>query len=168
MKSQRISFPLVAALALGLTACNKNEPATPAADIENKAGDSTTAAAVAGAAETAEAEATKATEAIKAEALKAEVTNTVEITNAAQATHGAQLTNTEDSSKIQELIDKAKALVAESKFADASSVLQQLVGQTLTDKQKKLVDALKEQIQKALTAKAAENAAGSAGDLLNN
>jgi hypothetical protein len=40
------------------------------------------------------------------------------------------------------------------------------VKQAETSDQQKLVDALKEQIQKALAAKAAEKAAGSVGDLL--
>jgi hypothetical protein len=70
-----------------------------------------------------------------------------------------------DSAKTQGLIDKAKSLIAESKFSDASSVLQQLTGQTLSGDQAKLVDALKEQIQKALAAKATDNAAGAAGNL---
>jgi len=40
------------------------------------------------------------------------------------------------------------------------------VKQAETSNQQKLVDALKEQIQKALAAKAGEKAAGSVGDLL--
>jgi Arc/MetJ-type ribon-helix-helix transcriptional regulator len=64
------------------------------------------------------------------------------------------------------LIDKAKSLIAEGKFSDASSVLQQLTGLSLTSEQTKLVDGLKEQIQKALAAKAAGDAAGAAGGFL--
>jgi len=58
------------------------------------------------------------------------------------------------------LIDKAQNLVAGTNYTDASSVLQQLAGQTLSDEQTKLVNGLKDQIQKALAARAAENAAG--------
>ena len=75
--------------------------------------------------------------------------------NAAKATEDA---------KVQVVIDKARGLITENKFADASSVLQQLTGLSLSADQAKLVDSLKEQIQKALAAKTAENAA--AGNLL--
>lgn len=151
MKPQKISYPLIVVLALGLAGCSKNEPATPTADNENKTA-SPTAEAVAETAETANAEAEHA----------------IAITNIAPPTNAVQLTEAMDSSRIQELIDKAKGLVAESKFADASSTLQQLAGQTLTDEQTKLVDALKEQIQKALSAEAVENATGGVGNLLGD
>ena len=64
------------------------------------------------------------------------------------------------------MIDKAKNLVADGKFSDATTVLQQLTGLSLTVEQQKLVDGLKDQIQKALAAKAAADAAGAAGNLL--
>ena len=94
-------------------------------------------------AEAAKAEAEKAAEAAKAEAAKAA-----------------------DNAKTQALIDNARSLVIEGKFSEAASVLQQLAGQTLSGDQTKLVESLKEQIQKALAAKATENAAGSVGNLL--
>jgi type IV pilus biogenesis protein CpaD/CtpE len=94
-------------------------------------------------------DATRAAEAVKtAEAAKAE---------AAKAA---------DTGKTQGLIDKAKGLIAESKFSEASTVLEQLTGQSLSGEQTKLVDALKEQIEKGLIAKTTENAAGIGGDLL--
>lgn len=142
MKLKKISLTLAAALGLALAGCSKSEPATPTAADANKAADST-ADAVAKTAEAAKAQAAKAAEAANAEAAKAA-----------------------DNSKAQELIDKAKSLVAENKFADASSVLQQLGGQSLSGEQQKLVDGLKEQIQKALAAKATAAAAGAAGNLL--
>jgi Arc/MetJ-type ribon-helix-helix transcriptional regulator len=152
MKSKTILITFVAVLALGLAGCSKNEPATPAAGDVNKAVD-TTAAAVA---KTAEATTTVA------------VTNAVAVvtTAAAQVTNTAAAMKVVDNSKVQELIDKAKGLVADGKFPDASTVLQQLARQSLTDEQTKLVDGLKDQIQKALAAKAAGNAAGAAGGLL--
>jgi hypothetical protein len=94
------------------------------------------------------AEAVKTAEAAKAEAAKAE---------AAKAA---------DTGKTQGLTDKAKGLIAESKFSEASTVLEQLTGQSLSGEQTKLVDALKEQIEKGLIAKTTENAAGIGGDLL--
>lgn len=69
-------------------------------------------------------------------------------------------------SGVQALIDKAKALVGEGKYEDASRSLQQLAGQTLTVEQQKLVDGLKEQIQKALASRATGEAATSVGNLL--
>jgi hypothetical protein len=145
MKFSTISLTFAAALAFGLASCSKNEPVTLTTDDANKA--------VGSAADTLTniAEGTKAEAAKTAEAAKAEATKPAEAA---------------DNTKAQESIDKAKSLVAENKFADASSVLQQLAGQTLSSDQMKVVDALKEQIQKALAAKAGENAAGAAGNLL--
>jgi hypothetical protein len=180
MKLENISLTLAAVLALGLASCSKNEPVTPAAEDANKAAVSAaaeaaktadavkakaanaaeaTTAEAAKVAEAAAAEAAKAAEAVKAEAAK------VEAAKAAEAAK-ADAAKAADTSKAQELIDKAKSLVAEGKFSDAASVLQQLAGQTLSDEQTQLVNVLKEQIQKALAAKAAENAAGSVGNLL--
>jgi hypothetical protein len=86
-------------------------------------------------------------------------------TNAiAEVTNTVAATNTVDASKVPDLIDKAKGLVADGKYSDAAAVLQQLTGQSLTDDQQKLVDSLKDQIQKALAAKAG-NAADAAGGL---
>jgi hypothetical protein len=136
----------VAALALGLAGCSKNEPVTPAAgDVSNTAGSI----------------------AVAATNVVAEVTNTAAAMSTAAAMNATAATNAVDNSKIQGLIDKAKSLVAETNLTDASSVLQQLTGQSLTDEQQKLVDSLKDQIQQAIAAKAAGGAAGSVGNLLN-
>ena len=192
MKCKRISLTLAASLALGLASCSKNEPVTTAADDANKAASAT---ADARAAEAARVEAAKLAESAKAEAARAEAAKFAEAAKAevarAEAAKAAAAANAEtvktadvvkaeaakpeatpaeaakatDNGKAQALIDKAKSLVAENKFSDASSVLQQLAGQALDGDQTKLVDGLKEQIQKALAARAAENAAGAAGGL---
>jgi hypothetical protein len=142
MKLKKISLACTAALVLGLAGCSKSESVTPATDDVNKTV-SSAADAVAKTAEATKAEAVKAVDAAKTEVAKAA-----------------------DNSKAQELIDKAKSLVAENKFADASTVLQQLAGQSLSGEQQALVTSLKEQIQKVLAAKATDNAAGTVGNLL--
>jgi hypothetical protein len=147
MKFKQISLTLAAALAFGLVGCSKNEPAALTTD------DATKAAEAAKAAEAPKAEAVKTAEAAKVEAAKVEAAK-------AEAAKAADTGNT------QGLIDKAKGLIAESKFSEASTVLEQLTGKSLSGEQTKLVDALKEQIEKGLIAKTTENAAGIGGDLL--
>lgn len=175
MKHESVILTLAAALTLGMAGCSKNGSVTPPADDANKAATSAADAAKQ-TAEAAKAEAANAADAAKTEAArvadtaKAEAAKTAE-TAKTEAAKTAEAAKTEaakaaDNARTQGLIDKAQSLVAEGKFSDASSVLQQLVGQSLSDDQQKLVDILKEQIQKALVAKATENAAGSAGNLL--
>ena len=175
MKFKQISFTLAATLALGLVGCNKNEPAVTNADEVAKAAE-TARIEAAKVADVAKAEAAKNAETARAEAekaadaAKAEATRTAEAAKAQAAktaeTAKVEAAKTAESGIVQGLIDKAKNLVAENKFSDASGVLQQLSGKSLSADQAKLVDSLKEQIQKALTAKATENAAGSVGNLL--
>ena len=162
MKFKQISFTLAATMALGLAGCNKNDPAVTTAD------DAAETARIVAAknAETARAEAAKT-----ADAAKADATRTAEEAKAQAAktaeTAKVEAAKTAEGGIVQGLIDKAKNLIAENKFSDASGVLQQLTGMSLSADQTKLVDSLKEQIQKALAAKTAENAAGSVGNLLN-
>jgi hypothetical protein len=175
MKHKTLFLTFTAALALGLSSCSKNERVTPTADAANKAADAAKNEAVK-AADTAKAEAVRVAEAAKTEAArtaevaKAQAAKTAETAKAevAKATEAAKVeaAKTADNARTQGLIDKAQSLIADGKFLDASSVLQQLGGQTLSGDQTKLVNGLKEQIQKALAAKAAENAAGSVGNLL--
>ncbi len=153
MKTKQISLTIAAAITLGLAGCSRNEPATSGAEDASKAAVSA-ADAAAKITDAANAGAGKAAEAAKAEAAKA--------ADAAKA----EVAKVADNTQAQGLIDKAKSLIAEGKLSDASSVLQQLTGQTLSGDQTKLVATLKEQIQKALTANAAENAAGNVGNLL--
>jgi len=169
MKHKTLLLTLAAALAFGLAGCSKNETGTTATDDANKAANSA-ADAAAKTAEAAKVEAAKTDQATKAEAAKTaeaakvEAAKTAEAAKveAAKADQAAKVeaAKAADNAKAQELIDKAKNLVAEAKFSDASSVLQQLTGLSLTDEQTKLVAGLKEQIQKALAAKAAADAAG--------
>lgn len=163
-------------LALVLASCSKNESATSTAEDANKATAVAKAAEGAKAADTAKVEAARVadaatTEAAKtAEAAKAEAAKTAEaakveaarVANAAKA----EAARAVDNAKTQGFIDKAKSLIAEGKLSDASTVLQPLAALSLSSDQQKLVDALKEQIQKAMAAKAAEKAVGSVGDLL--
>jgi hypothetical protein len=176
MKLKQIPITLAAMLALGLASCSKNETSTTAADDANKTAE-TARIEAAKTAEAAKAEEAKTSEAARAEAAKtseaarAEAAKTTEAAKA-QAVRTADAAKAEavkaaDTSRTQGLIDKVRTLVAEGKFSDASSVVQQLSGQPLSAGQTKLVDGLKEEIQKALTAKAAENAAANVGNLLN-
>ena len=175
MKLKNISLTITAALALGLAGCNKNEPATPAgvsaADAAAKAADAAKTEAEK-AAEAAKAEAAKATETAKteaasvADAAKAEAEKAADAAKIEAAKVAAAQAEAANNTMVQGLIDKAKTLIAEGKFADAASVLQQLTGQTLTAEQTKLVASLNEQVQKALAAKATENVAGNVGNLL--
>jgi len=185
MKHKTLLLPLaVAALTFGLTGCGKtesanstvedaNKAAVAATDAANKASDAAKAEAAKAAetaraeaaktAEAARAEAAKVAEAAKAEAAKVEAAKVEAAKVEAAKVEAAKAAAT---AKTQELIVKATSLVAEGKYSDASAVLQQLAGQTLSSDQQKLVDGLKAQIEKALVAKAAGDAAGSVGDLL--
>jgi len=169
MKHKTLLLAFAAAFAFGLAGCGKNEPATTTADDANKTA-SSAADAADKTAEAAKVEAAKVAEATKAEAAKtaeAAKVDAAKTAEAAKVAEGAKAVAAANYNKVQELIDKAKGLVDESKFSDASSVLQQLTGKSLTSEQQKIVDGLKEQIQKALAANAAAGAAGVATDPLN-
>jgi peptidoglycan hydrolase-like protein with peptidoglycan-binding domain len=170
MKTRNTSLLFTLAVcgtALLLSACNKKEePTDPTASGAQKTMEAT-ADDLQTAATNTEAQVQPQAGEITTPA-EATATNAQQqaVTNATAAMSAAEATNAVDTSKVQALIDKAKSLVAETHFTDASSVLQQLTGQSLTDEQQKLVDGLKDQIQKALAAKAAGDAAGAAGGLL--
>ncbi|MCL5099145.1 MAG: hypothetical protein M1608_16730 [Candidatus Omnitrophica bacterium] len=68
--------------------------------------------------------------------------------------------------KVQGLIDTAKQLIADNKFADALRTLTDLSKLKLTDTQQKMVDALKEQVNKSLANKTATEAGKALDGLL--
>lgn len=187
MEFKQISLTLAAALALGLVSCSKNESVAltaddaskttrSSADAVSKTAEATQAEAAhtavaarneaANIAEAAKSAATQTTEPAKTEAAKAAEAASAQAAKTADGAKTAEAAKAPDKGKVQELIDKAKSLIAENKLSDASSVLQQLAGRPLSGEQTKLVDGLKEQIQQALVAKAAQNASGSVGNLL--
>lgn len=135
----------LAALAFSLAGCSKQ--------------DSTSAPT----AEDAQKAAAPVADTLKQTADSAKAAGETAVSDATKQAQDAAATTT---SKAQEWIDKAKSLVAENKLSEASSVLQQLAGQPLTAEQQKLVDSLKEQIQKALAAKATGEGASAVGNLL--
>lgn len=134
-----------AAIALSLAGCNKQDSSSsPTAQDAEKA-------------------AAPVTDALRQAADNAKTTVEPAVTD---ATKQAQDAAGAASSKAQEWIDKAKILLAEGKYAEASSALQQLSGLQLTDAQQKLVASLKEQIQKALAGKTSAEGASAVGNLL--
>ena len=152
----------LAAISSLLVGCNKQNPtSTPSADETQKAA-APAADTMKKAAESTEATAS-ATDAVKQAAESAKATTETVVTDTTQQ---AEATAAATTSQAQEWIDKAKSLIAESKYSEASSVLQQLAALKLTDEQQKLVDTLKEQIQKALAAKATGEGASTVGNLL--
>jgi len=181
-KLNRLSLIFVSALALGLTGCGKNENVTSTADANAAKSAETAKVEAAKAAEIATAEAAKAeaaridaanveaarVEAAKVEAAKVEAarveTARVEAAKVeaakAEAAKAASLTQT------QSLIDQAKSLIADGRLSDASGVLEQLAGKSLSTDQTIQVNGLKDQVQKGLVAKAATDAASAAGNIL--
>jgi hypothetical protein len=69
---------------------------------------------------------------------------------------------TDDPTKI---IEAARKLTGENKYDEALKMLGALANSKLTPDQQKMVDSLKEQIQKAMAAKATESATKTVGDL---
>jgi hypothetical protein len=62
--------------------------------------------------------------------------------------------------QVQSLIDQAKMLIGQNKWADGLSILNKLNGQNLTTEQQSLVDTLKSQAQKGAEATAAAKSVG--------
>jgi hypothetical protein len=150
MKLEQFLLPVAAAFAFSLAGCGKQDTTATTEDMQK------TAPPVAQDAQKAAAPA--------ADAMK----QTTDSAKAAAETVAAEAPKAADvaTGNVQEWIDKAKNLVAENKFSEAASVLQQLAGQPLTAEQQKLVDGLKEQIQKALETKATGEGASAVGNLL--
>jgi len=68
-------------------------------------------------------------------------------------------------SKANELIAQAKKYISETKYSDATNILNQLSNMKLTPEQEKLVADLKTQVQKAMTALSGTNAASTINNL---
>ena len=66
----------------------------------------------------------------------------------------------------QGMIDKAKSLMADNKYSEAMDLLKKLSSMQLTPEQKKMVDDLTAQVQKAVAGAAASDATKSVGGLL--
>ena len=140
---------IVLALAAALCSCSKQEAATQPA-VETS---------VTGTAEAAKAvEAVATSEPVKAAADTAPP--------AVEAPKVPEVAKPAEDASIQELIAKARTLAAEKKYAEASAVVQQLSSKALNADQATLVEGLKQEIQKALTAKATDNAVGALGNAL--
>jgi hypothetical protein len=99
------------------------------------------------------------------EATAAQVTTAAKQATA-EATATAKTTVADVTTKANALIEQAKTLMGESKYDDALNTLQQLANFKLTPEQDKLVAGLKEQIQKAMAAKATADGASAVGNLL--
>ena len=85
---------------------------------------------------------------------------------AADQAAAAKAAAAEADSKIQSLIDTAKKLIADTKYADALKTLTDLSQLKLTEAQQKVVAALKDQVNKGLADKASTEAGKALGDLL--
>lgn len=164
MKTKTIAPILIIVTALACTSgCgSKKESAPPSVPEAAKSSAAPTAdaqkAVTAAAADAQKAMATTVTEAQKAvEPVKAAAQTAV-----ADATKTTQSTAAAATAKAQEIIDKAKALVADNKFQEGLTALNSLAGMTLTPDQQKMVDDLKATIQKALSS----NAAKAVGNIL--
>ena len=172
-------------LALGLAAfsvialnggCGKKETVTPPpTETERVKAPDTSAAVAAKAAEVQKAaDAQKALDAQKAEADKAaqamkdQTAADKLAAEKAAADKQAQLTNAQATA--QGIIDTAKSLAGQSKWAEVLQTLATLAGQSLTPTQQSVVDGLKTEAQKQAAAAAAKSAtdqgASAVGDLL--
>ena len=182
MKNKHIFAGLTVASVLILASgCGKeaatpptaSEPVKPASTLavdDQKAAAETAAKE----AEAKRAEAEKAAQALKAQAEKeaqalkdqAEAANSA----AAKAAADKQAQLAASVSKVQGLIDTAKKLSGENKWAEALKIVNDLAGQKLTPDQQTIVAGLKQQAQKqaedAVAKKAASEAEKAIGGLL--
>jgi hypothetical protein len=155
MKIQMMMLtPVACAFLLAATGCsNKEEAVTNQPVPTQAAGD-----AAADTAQKAAATTQRQTEVVKEKAGEAAADLQAKVDAAAAKAN-------DGNGKVQNLIEQAKKLVGENKWTEALAILntlasQQAAGQSLSAGQQKVVDGLKEQIQKALAAKTANDAAG--------
>ncbi|MCW5553105.1 MAG: hypothetical protein KIS67_13210 [Verrucomicrobiae bacterium] len=145
MKAYTIAILAVTAALTLVAGCSKQDSSSPANPVETEKTAGSLADQLQDTAEAAKASAEKA---------------------AGEVAKQAETAATAASGTAQTLIDKARGLVAEKKYQDALTVLGQLSDLKLTDDQKKLVESLKTQIQKALAGQAATDGASAVGNLL--
>ena len=152
MKTQKLLITLTAAAALTLIVGCDNKPAEPTKDVTTNAASAVAPEAPKAAAIPAPAPAPAAAPAVE----KAVTETKAAVTPAANGT----------AAKVNGVIDQAKALIGQNKYTEALTTLQGLAGTTLSADQDKIVAGLKEQIQKAMAAKATTEATGAIGNLL--
>ncbi|MCX6899872.1 MAG: hypothetical protein NT105_14375 [Verrucomicrobia bacterium] len=143
-----LRFAVCGAFALVIS-CGKKEEAAPSAQSE--APKAVTAPVV---------EAPKVVTAPVAEVQKAVETKAAPVQQAA-ATQ-AQSTAAQATDMAKGAIEKAQALMADKKYADALTSLQSLAGQSLSPDMKSMVDGLIKQAQQAMAAQAAGQATSEA------
>ena len=174
MKLEKISLTFAAALALGLAGCSKNEPVRPTADDAHKAAGSTADAvaktAEAAQAEAATADAAKTTEATKAEAMKqqAEAQKLAAEKTAADKLAQTAAAAAPEQARIQSLIDTAKNLTGQNKYAEALKVIGELSNLKLSPEQQTLVDGLKKTAEQQAAQAVADKAAGGASKAIGD
>jgi len=147
------AFAVGAGLVL-MTGCEKQE-ATPPAQEPLKTETTQMGAAVTQAVAQAREQSTQAVETLKKEN-NSLLNSLTEKTNAVSSI-------TDSATKV---IEAARKLTGENKYDEALKMLGTLAYDKLTPDQQKLVDSLKEQIQKAMAAKATDSATKAVGDLL--
>jgi ElaB/YqjD/DUF883 family membrane-anchored ribosome-binding protein len=166
MKNKSLIIATTAvALVLGAVGCKK-ETVTKTEDTTKQAAASAVDAVKAGAETAVDKTKEVAAQAVDkakegAEAVKAGAEKAVEAVKTE-----AQAITAPSSDKAQGIIDQAKSLVDGGKYQEALTALGGLSGMTLSDAQQKIVDGLKEQIQKAISGAAAAKGAGAVGNLL--
>lgn len=148
-----LGFAICGAIALAIS-CGKKEEAAPAAQSE--APKSVTAPAV-------EAQKAVETKAIVAPAVEVQKAVETQAATAQQAvTAQAQNMTAQTTDTTKGIIEKAQALMADKKYADALNSLQSLAGQSLSVESKTLVDGLIKQTQQAIAAQAVSQMTGQA------
>lgn len=162
----KITMPLlmVGVALVFFAGCGKSEHTPPPA-----AGESPTPAEAATALPH-KAAAEKTADAAKAEALKQQAEAEKLAAEKAAAEKLAQSAAAQETNRIQSLIDSAKNLTGQNKYAEALKILGQLANLKLTPEQQTLVDALKQTAEKqaaqAVTDKATTDASKAVGGLL--
>ncbi len=148
-----LGFAVCGAIALAIS-CGKKEEAAP--PTQSEAPKSVTAPAV-------EVQKTVETKTIVAPAVEVQKAVETQAAAAQQAvTAQAQNMTAQTTDITKGIIEKAQALMADKKYADALGSLQSLAGQSLSPETKAMVDGLIKQAQQAMATQAANQAASQA------